>query len=64
VSNVQLLPGEPDVPLDIQAAFDRAYDGGPYGRAIEYGKDPIVPRLIPKQAEWAADRLEQWKRGA
>ncbi|MGP0069826.1 MAG: DUF4058 family protein [Isosphaeraceae bacterium] len=54
---IPLLPGDPDVPLDLQAAFDRAYDAGPFGREIEYGKDPIVPRLKPEQAEWAASLL-------
>ena len=61
---IPLLPGDPDVPLDLQAVFDRAYDVGPYGREIEYGKDRIVPRLKPEQAEWAADLLKQRKRRA
>jgi hypothetical protein len=61
---IPLLPGDPDVPLDFQAAFDRAYDDGPYGREIEYGKDRIMPRLRPEQAAWAADWLKQRKSGA
>lgn len=61
---IPLLPGDQDVPLDLQAAFDRAYDDGPYGREIEYGKDRIVPRLKPDQAAWAADWLKQRKRHA
>ena len=36
----------------------------PIGREIEYGKDPIVPRLKPEQAEWAADLLKQRRRRA
>jgi hypothetical protein len=59
---IPLLPGDPDVPLDLQAIFDRAYDGGPYPREIEYGKDPIVPRLKPEQAEWAAAVLKSRRR--
>jgi hypothetical protein len=55
---IPLLPGDPDVPLDLQAAFNRAYDAGPFRKEIEYGKDPIVPRLKPEQAEWAASLLE------
>jgi hypothetical protein len=55
---IPLLPGDPEVPLDLQAIFDRAYDGGPYGREIEYGKDPIRPRLSSEQAEWAAAVLK------
>jgi hypothetical protein len=49
---IPLLPADPDVPLDLQAAFNRAYEAGPFPQ-IEYGKDPIVPRLKPEQARWA-----------
>jgi Protein of unknown function (DUF4058) len=59
---IPLLPGDPDVPLDLQAVFDRAYDDGPYEREIEYGKDRIVPRLKPEQAAWAADLFKQRRR--
>jgi hypothetical protein len=61
---IPLLPGDLDVGLDLQAAFDKAYDVGPYGREIEYGKDRIVPRLKAEQAAWAAELLEQRKRRA
>jgi Protein of unknown function (DUF4058) len=54
---VPLLPGDPDVPLDLQAAFDRAYDIGPYRRSVRYGRDPIVPPLRPDQEQWAAQAL-------
>jgi hypothetical protein len=59
---IPLLPGDSDVPLDLQAVFDRAYEDGPYSRRVEYGKDRIVPRLKPDQAEWAADLLKRRKR--
>ena len=49
-----LLPGDPDVMLDLQAVFNRAYDAGPYLREVDYGADPVVPRLRPDQARWAA----------
>jgi hypothetical protein len=61
---IPLLPGDPDVPLDLQTAFDRAYDDGPYGREIEYGKDRIVPRLKPEQAAWVAELLKRRRSGA
>jgi Protein of unknown function (DUF4058) len=51
---IPLLPGDPDVPLDLEPVFQRAYEAGPFEHEIEYGKDPIVPRLKPEQAEWAA----------
>jgi len=55
---IPLLPGDPEIPLDLEAIFQRAYEAGPYEREIEYGKDPIVPRLRPEQAEWAAALLK------
>jgi hypothetical protein len=59
---IPLLPDDPDIPLDLQAVFDRAYDDGPYSRVIEYGKDRIVPRLKPEQAAWAADLFKPRRR--
>jgi len=54
---VPLLPGDPDVPLDLQAAFDRAYDEGPYDRAVHYDMATVEPPLRPEQAEWVKARL-------
>jgi hypothetical protein len=62
VIDIPLLPGDPDMPLDLQAAFNWAYDAGPFQRAIEYGKDPIVPQLEPEQATWAMALLEMRRR--
>ena len=59
---IPLLPGDSDVPLDLQAVFDRAYEDGPYSRKIGYGKDRIVLRLKPEQAAWAADLLKKRRR--
>jgi Protein of unknown function (DUF4058) len=61
---IPLSPGDPDVTLDLQSVFDQSYDFGPYRREIEYGKDPIVPRLKPNQAEWAANLLKPRRRHA
>lgn len=49
---VPLLPGDPDVPLDLQAVYDRAYDAGPYQREIEYGRDAVVPPLKADRMRW------------
>lgn len=53
---VPLLPEDPPVELNLQAAFTRAYDAGPYRRAVRYGKDPIEPALTPEQTGWAATK--------
>jgi hypothetical protein len=50
---IPLLPGDGDVRLDLQAAFNRAYDAGPYRREIDYAKDKIAPPLSPPLAKWA-----------
>ncbi len=53
---VPLAGSDPDVPLDLQAASDRTYRGGPYLRAIDYTKDPEPP-LQPEDASWAEELL-------
>jgi len=61
---VPLREGEPEVPLDLQYVFNRAYDGGPYARgAVDYGVPPDPP-LRPELADWLAGRLDRWRSGA
>jgi hypothetical protein len=50
---VPLLPGDPPVPLDLRAVFDRCYDAGPYAREVGYGADTLIPPLRPEQEAWA-----------
>ena len=56
---IPLLPGDADVPIDLQAVFNRAYDTGPYRRRIRYAESAPVPPLRPDQSEWAALLLAQ-----
>lgn len=53
---VPLRAGERDVPLDVQVMVNRAYDGGPYRRMIDYTQ-PSDPPLSDEEAEWAEARL-------
>jgi Protein of unknown function (DUF4058) len=55
---IPLLDRDPDVHLDLQTMFDRAYDAGPYHREVEYGKDRITPRLRADQAKWVAGLIK------
>jgi hypothetical protein len=55
---VPLLPGDGDVPLDLQVAFARAYDSGPARRKVKYDAPPVPP-LSPEQAEWAKGVVAQ-----
>jgi hypothetical protein len=54
---VPLRPGDPDVALDLQVVFDRAYDLGPYDRAVRYDLATLEPPLRPAQAKWVKARL-------
>lgn len=49
---VPLLPADGDVPVDLQAIFTRAYDAGPYQRAIDYATDEVQPSLTREQETW------------
>jgi hypothetical protein len=50
---VPLRPDDADVTLDLQAAFDRAYDSGPYPQRIDYHAN-VVPALPHDDADWAS----------
>jgi hypothetical protein len=58
---VPLLPGDGAVPLDLQVAFDRAYEGGPYRRRVKYAERTPVPPLQPDHAEWVTQVLREKK---
>ena len=56
--SIPLLPGVRDVALDLQAAFDRSYDSGPYRRRVRYRTTMPQPPLLPEDAAWVAERLD------
>lgn len=50
---VPLRSGDKDVPLDLQYAFNRAYDTGPYARgAVDYDAPLPPPALAADDAAW------------
>jgi len=53
--SIPLLPGDPPVPLDLQAVFPRTYDAGPYRREIDYREAPPAPPLREEHAAWATE---------
>jgi hypothetical protein len=59
VVSVPLLPGDGEVPLDLQAVFDRNYDAGPYRRRVRYSEGGPVPPLTPEQSAWARGVLRE-----
>jgi Protein of unknown function (DUF4058) len=56
---IPLQPGDPSVPISLQAVFQRAYEAGPYRRAVRYREDQIDPPLTTAQATWASQILAQ-----
>jgi len=58
VIGVPLLPGEDEIPLDLQAVLTRCYDTGPYARRVVYDPARIVAPLDPQQTAWVQQRLQ------
>ena len=55
---VPLRKDEPDVTLNLQTAFQRSYDGGPYRRgAVDYSRPPY-PELSEDQDRWRTELMK------
>jgi len=54
---IPLLPADGDIPLDLQAIFQRAYEAGPYARSLDYRTERIEPALSAKQETWMREVL-------
>jgi len=54
---IPLLPGDPDVMLDLQRLFQETYDAGPYRRRLDYSFAGVIPPLRPEQQEWVSRSL-------
>ena len=53
---IPLLSPDPDVTLDIQAAFNKAYDNGAYDRLLNY-REPPRTSLPADQEKWLDELL-------
>jgi hypothetical protein len=53
---VPLLPGDPDVPLDLHQALTTVYDILGYDELVDYRQPPPGP-LTREQAAWVEERL-------
>jgi hypothetical protein len=56
--HVPLQAGDPDVVLDLQAAFNRCYDEGAYARRLDYRGEPPTS-LGSEDAQWADALLRE-----
>jgi hypothetical protein len=54
---VPLLPPDPDIPLELQAAVKACFDLVGYERLLDYSAPPPPPSLSHEDAAWVADRL-------
>lgn len=55
---VPLLAGDPDVSLDLQAAFETVYDACRFDVSLDYSAAPMTP-LPPEDAAWAEQVLKR-----
>src|SRR5207237_247190 len=55
---VPLLPGDADVPLDVQALVEQCYRNGGYEGTLNYAADP-GPLLFGADKEWAEAWLHE-----
>jgi hypothetical protein len=53
---VPLLPGDPEVPLDLQAVFRAAYEPSLYDQRLPY-EQPLLPALPAEDEAWVRQRL-------
>jgi len=56
---VSLLPPDPDVSLDLQAALETCFDLVGYERLLDYASPPPPPALSDEDAAWATQVARQ-----
>lgn len=54
---IPLKPKEPEAVLDLQLAFTKAYDAGPYRVSVDY-RGKTIPPLGPDDHSWANEALQ------
>lgn len=58
---VPLRPPFDDVALDLQAAFNEAYDRAQYGEMTDYTAPGPPPGLRPADVAWVEVQLREWR---
>ena len=53
---IPLTKDDPDVPLDLQAAFTRVWQDGPYPALLDYDRPP-PGEMTPEEIAWCSERL-------
>lgn len=57
---IPLLPGDPEVPLDLQSVFQAAYESSLYDRRLPYDQ-PLLPALPPEDEAWIRQQLREFE---
>lgn len=60
---IPLLPGDPEVPLDLQSVFQTAYEPSLYDRRLPYDQ-PLLPSLPPEDEAWVRQRLSEFEQSS
>ena len=60
---VPLLPPDPDVPLQLQAAVEACFGLVGYERLLDYTQPPPPPALDADELAWVRAGVEAWKTG-
>ena len=60
---IPLAEDDPDITLDLQAAFKQVYVDGRYWRRIRYNQK-CKPRLSSVDQTWADERVAEFRTGA
>jgi hypothetical protein len=56
---IPLLPADPDILIEMQAALRQIYHRAAYARRIDYQADPPPPDLVPAEVAWLDARLRE-----
>jgi len=54
---IPLLPGDGEVPVNLQQVLTRTYEAGPYHREIDYRADVPLPTLSEDEMRWVGGRV-------
>ena len=58
---VPLLPPDPDVPLQLQAAVEACFELVGYERLLDYTQPPPPPPLSADDLAWVRGKVEEWE---
>ena len=59
---VPLLPPDPDMPLQLQAAVEACFELVGYERLLDYTQPPPPPPINADDLSWVRGRVEKWER--